>query len=119
MSQCNKILKRLSVTHDTGFRGKILMLLASSVELNHKSGKCPSIDIQLGVNLKCNYNKENFTPIEDHPDGLSTQMQAFYKNFWTIQKYISNPALVSNTPADLCEALLKRSRRPRIPCSYE
>jgi len=36
---CNSLLKRLSATHNTAFRGRVQRLLSAALPLTHKSGK--------------------------------------------------------------------------------
>lgn len=52
---CNDLLKRLSRTVDTGFCGRILILLAKSLPLSEKSG----------LNLASQFNVANTTSVEE------------------------------------------------------
>ena len=81
------ILKKLSVTDDTKFRGRIQMLTACVLPISDKSG----------VNLNGVYNTNKATQIEelDKPSELSEAANYdFYVKLWTLQKYIKNPLSV-------------------------
>jgi len=83
----NGILKKLSVTDDTLFRGRIQMLLACVFPISHKSG----------VNWNGIYNQNKATQIEDldKPTELSeTSNYDFYVKLWTLQRFIKNPISV-------------------------
>ncbi|CDW71534.1 UNKNOWN [Stylonychia lemnae] len=91
---CKSIMRKLSVTHDTGFRGKVQKLIASVFPLTHPSG----------LNKLGNFNTKNSTNFEtleeikqglEHKSGISVHGQIsdynLYKNFWNLQKYLTNP----------------------------
>jgi THO complex subunit 1 len=80
---CNGILKKLSQTHDTQFRGRIQLLISCIFPISERSG----------VNVNGGYNTGNQTTIEAKSSQPSQEYD-FYHNFWTLQKYISNPFLV-------------------------
>ena len=92
---CNDLLRRLSRTRDATFCGRILVLLASVFPPEDRSG----------INLSGAFNLENTTeydmePEAEHGDGTSiikglpTPPKDFYKVFWGIQDYFSNPLRV-------------------------
>lgn len=86
----NGILRRLSVTDDTEFRGRIQMLTAHVLPISEKSG----------VNLNGVYNANKATQIEelDQQSLLpETSNYDFYSKLWTLQKYIKNPLTVHST----------------------
>ncbi len=80
----NGILKKLSVTDDTKFRGRIQMLMACVLPISDKSG----------VNLNGVYNTNRATQIEEldsaHQLGDSSNYD-FYSRLWTLQRFIKNP----------------------------
>ncbi|KAH7694458.1 THO complex subunit 1, partial [Aphelenchoides avenae] len=104
---CNDLLKRLSRTVDTGFCGRILILLAKSLPLSEKSG----------LNLASQFNVANTTSVEeekkelgqDEPDADADENDMevgeirenkdaaipvdyeLYKKFWGLQHYFVNP----------------------------
>lgn len=85
----NNILKRLSTSVDTKFRGKVQMAIASVFPLNDKSG----------VNQKGLYNTRNQNyQIETNPltrkDSNTFINSNFYKQFWIVHKHLCNPFLV-------------------------
>lgn len=76
---------------DTQFKGRIQMALASVFPISDKSG----------VNLKGLYNKNNYSFTSKHEDNsqLNSQKlinQKFYKQFWILLKFISNPLSIFN-----------------------
>lgn len=95
---CNWILNKLSSTSHTNFIGRIHKLIANVFPLSHRSG----------VNFKGIYNERIVIDPEDQDTIMETQDQAsyggdekeeattkltysFYKNFWLLQKYFSDP----------------------------
>lgn len=83
----NGILRKLSVTDDTKFRGRIQMLTACVLPISEKSG----------VNLNGVYNMNKATQIEElsKPDELQEASNYdFYIKLWTLQKHIKNPLSV-------------------------
>lgn len=92
---CNGILNKLSCTYHTEFIGRIHKLIANVFPLSHKSG----------VNLKGTFNdKITIDTSEDAEMELESNILLgsqdketpklsfeFYKNFWLLQKYISDP----------------------------
>ncbi len=71
---------------DTKFRGKIQMALASIFPLSDKSG----------LNLKGLYNTNNSKISLNSESNLNSGINyQFYKQFWTVFKYVTNPLLVS------------------------
>ena len=81
---CNGILKKLSQTNDTQFRGRIQLLISYIFPISERSG----------VNVNGGYNASNQTTIEPKASNTSQQEYDFYHNFWTLQKYVANPFLV-------------------------
>ena len=92
----NGILNKLSTTNHTNFIGRIHKLIADVFPLSHKS--C--------VNFKGIYNQriaiettnedvempndeESICPKKE--EIISSLSYSFYKNFWLLQKYISDP----------------------------
>jgi hypothetical protein len=126
----NTILRRLSSSMDTNFKGKIQMVLASIFPISDKSG----------VNLKGLYNKNNnnqnldisSTPLTIPVNGNNTFIDEnqkilrntnttinkytnlssclinhkFYRQFWILLKYLSNPLKIfSNENTDILDTL--------------
>ncbi|KAK4483569.1 hypothetical protein RD792_010768, partial [Penstemon davidsonii] len=84
---CNQLLRRLSKANDVVFCGRIIMFLAHFFPLSERSA----------VNIKGVFNTSNETKYEkEAPDGSSIDFN-FYKTFWSLQEFFSNPA--SLTPA--------------------
>ncbi|KAL7596187.1 hypothetical protein Lser_V15G27694 [Lactuca serriola] len=84
---CNQLLRRLSKSNDVVFCGRIIMFLAHFFPLSERSA----------VNIKGVFNVSNETKYEKQaPDGISIDFN-FYKTFWSLQEYFSNPASI--TPA--------------------
>jgi THO complex subunit 1 len=81
----NSILKRLSTSMNTQFRGKIQMAIASVFPISDKSA----------VNIKGLYNLNTNISIDSKEESDKLLLnQKFYKQFWIIIKYLSNPTLV-------------------------
>ena len=74
-------MKRLSISMDTQFRGKVQMALASIFPSAEKSG----------VNQKGLYNTNINIQIGE-AKGVNSH---FYKQFWILIKYITNPFQVN------------------------
>ncbi len=95
---CKIIMKKLSATHDTEFRGRVQKLIASVFPLTHPSG----------LNRPGNFNLKNVTQFESMEEikeqilerqqnqgqiggsGVVTDSK-LYRNFWNLQKYLANP----------------------------
>lgn len=92
----NGILNKLSTTSHTNFIGRIHKLIADVFPLSHRSG----------VNFKGIYNQriaieptnEDVQMQEDEEttwvktdENITSLSYSFYKNFWLLQKYISDP----------------------------
>ncbi len=75
----NSVLKRLSSSRDTQFRGKVQMMLASIFQTDDKSG----------VNLKGLYNTSNYS-FESKLNKSDINFK-FYKQFWILHRYLTNP----------------------------
>ncbi|KAG0329690.1 DNA repair protein rad50, partial [Podila humilis] len=117
---CNELLRRLSKAKNTVFCGRILMLLSNVFPLGERSG----------VNLKGDFNLENITPIESEDASVVPDLTPsttpkpavesmdvdedksktitpagkesdFYKEFWSLQKFFCNPALLANSPENM------------------
>ncbi|KAL8244878.1 hypothetical protein R6Q59_011136 [Mikania micrantha] len=81
---CNQLLRRLSKANDMVFCGRIIMFLAHFFPLSERSA----------VNIKGVFNVSNETKYENQaPDGISIDFN-FYKTFWSLQEYFSNPASI-------------------------
>jgi THO complex subunit 1 len=82
----NSILKRLSVSNDTEFRGRVQMALASIFPISDKSG----------VNQKGLYNLNNFhSNVYKSSEEISRKPNfKFYQQFWMLYKFLTNPFLV-------------------------
>lgn len=84
----NSILKRLSSSMDTQFRGKVQMALASIFPISDKSG----------VNQKGLYNLNNATNCglqkNEEENNVKMVNYRFYKQFWVLHKFLTNPFLV-------------------------
>lgn len=94
----NNILNKLSRTSHTNFIGRIHKLIANVFPLSHRSG----------VNFKGIYNERITIETEDQDTAMETEDKIsflgddkientgaldyeFYKNFWLLQKYFSDP----------------------------
>lgn len=87
---CNAMVKRLSKSNDTVFRGRILMFLATVLSISDRSG----------VGLRGQFNTDNVTDydeegaeIADAGGDAAVDMQ-FYKTFWGLQKLFVQRELV-------------------------
>ncbi|KAI9333687.1 THO complex, subunit THOC1 [Obelidium mucronatum] len=93
---CNDLLRRLSKTQHTVFSGRILLFLTGVFSLTERSG----------VNLKGDFNTDNVTVVVDdqtlfveNPMDVDAPLEiskdrAFYKTFWSLQRYFSDPMIV-------------------------
>ena len=54
LRMCNSIMKKLSLTHNTQFRGRVQMLISAALHLTHRSG----------VNHPGRFNDKNVTTLE-------------------------------------------------------
>lgn len=82
---CNQLLRRLSKANDVVFCGRIIMFLSHFFPLSERSA----------VNIKGVFNTSNETKYEkEAPGGTSIDFN-FYKTFWSLQEYFSNPASMS------------------------
>ncbi len=95
---CNELLRRLSKTKNAVFSGRILMYLATVYPLSERSG----------VNLRGDFNLDNVTKYEgdDNEQELNELVEqykeepwtpnatdaSFYRVFWNMQRYFSNPS---------------------------
>ncbi|KAF7730090.1 Serine/threonine-protein phosphatase 2A regulatory subunit B'' subunit beta [Apophysomyces ossiformis] len=90
LRMCNEMLRRLSKEKNTVFCGRILMFLANSFPLGDRSDYP-----HLGVNLRGDFNSEpvQFDSEEDvdADPTMTDEQKKFYKLFWSIRKYFSNP----------------------------
>jgi hypothetical protein len=77
---------------NTQFRGKIQMTIATVFPISDKS----AVNIKGLYNLNTNISIDTKQHISgsDTSEKLNTLNQKFYKQFWMIIKYISNPTLV-------------------------
>ena len=83
----NIVLKRLSSSLDTKFRGKVQLLLSEIFKLSEKSG----------VNLKGLYSNNSSLVIqtnEINKDNKNEINIPFYKQFWILQRFLTNPLYV-------------------------
>ena len=83
----NIVLKRLSSSLDTKFRGKVQLLLSEIFKLSEKSG----------VNLKGLYSNNSTLTIqtnEINKDNKNEINIPFYKQFWILQRFLTNPLYV-------------------------
>jgi THO complex subunit 1 transcription elongation factor len=81
---CNTIMRKLSVTHDTEFRGKVHKFIAAVSPLTHPSG----------LNKLGNLNSKNETHFESLEEikeqivklniGQTVADSKFYRNFWNL-----------------------------------
>ncbi|KAG0226479.1 hypothetical protein BGW42_003615 [Actinomortierella wolfii] len=114
---CNELLKRLSRAKNTVFCGRILVFLAGSFPPSEQSG----------VNKRGEYNVDNVTVIEDEVPPMSETSNSamdidegkrptvttthedweFYRQFWGLQEFFSNPATLANSPEK--QATLRKS----------
>ncbi|PSC69291.1 THO complex subunit 1 isoform X1 isoform B [Micractinium conductrix] len=83
---CNALLKRLSKSANALLCGRVLLFLAKLLPLTERSG----------VNLGGAFNTDNVTPVEEVAEGaVDSEGQpvdvAFYRTFWGLQSYFSNP----------------------------
>ncbi len=75
---CKTIMRKLSVTHDTGFRGRVQKLIASVFPLTHPSG----LNRVGSFNTKNETNYEKKEEIEG--ENPSDEDYKLYKNFWSL-----------------------------------
>ena len=83
----NIVLKRLSSSLDSKFRGKVQLLLSKIFKLSKKSG----------VNLKGLYSNNSSLVIqtnEINKDNKNEINIPFYKQFWILQRFLTNPLYV-------------------------
>ena len=83
----NIVLKRLSSSLDSKFRGKVQLLLSEIFKLSEKSG----------VNLKGLYSNNSSLVIqtnEINKDNKNEINIPFYKQFWILQRFLTNPLYV-------------------------
>ena len=83
----NIVLKRLSSSLDSKFRGKVQLLLSEIFKLSEKSG----------VNLKGLYSNNSSLIIqtnEINKDNKNEINIPFYKQFWILQRFLTNPLYV-------------------------
>ena len=83
----NIVLKRLSSSLDTKFRGKVQLLLSEIFKLSERSG----------VNLKGFYSNNSTLTIqtnEINKDNKNEINISFYKQFWILQRFLTNPLYV-------------------------
>lgn len=83
---CNMLLKRLSKSANAMLCGRVLLFLAKLLPLTERSG----------VNLGGTFNTDNTTPVEEVQEGAVDSEgkpvdAAFYRTFWGLQSYFSNP----------------------------
>jgi THO complex subunit 1 len=87
---CNAMVKRLSKSNDTVFRGRILMFLATVLSISDRSG----------VGLRGQFNTGNVTEYDEEgteiPDaGADAAVDIeFYKAFWGLQKLFIQRELI-------------------------
>ncbi|KAJ3300665.1 hypothetical protein HK104_008599 [Borealophlyctis nickersoniae] len=94
---CGEILRRLSKSKNMELCGRVLLFMASVYSLSERSG----------VNLRGEFNVENVTHYEgegeadtamdvDGDETAKTERddRSFYKTFWGLQRFISNPPLL-------------------------
>ena len=85
---CNAMVKRLSKSNDTVFRGRILMFLATVLSISDRSG----------VNLRGVFNTDNATEFDEagaaQPDAADGADLEFYKKFWALQKLFVQRELI-------------------------
>lgn len=85
---CNVLLKRLSKSQDAELCGRVLIFLAKFLPLTERSG----------VNMYGSFHIDNMTPLEEVKEGsLDAEGRPidveFYKTFWGLQKWFSDPRL--------------------------
>ena len=83
----NIVLKRLSSSLDSKFRGKVQLLLSEIFKLSEKSG----------VNLKGLYSNNSSLVIqtnEINKDNKNEINIPFYKQFWILQRFLTNPLYI-------------------------
>jgi hypothetical protein len=80
----NIVLKRLSSSLDTKFRGKVQLLLSEIFKLSERSG----------VNLKGFYSNNSTLTNEINKDNKNEINISFYKQFWILQRFLTNPLYV-------------------------
>ncbi|GFP93437.1 THO complex subunit 1 [Phtheirospermum japonicum] len=85
---CNQLLRRLSKANDVVFCGRIIMFLAHFFPLSERSA----------VNIKGVFNTSNETKYEKEAAESSTIDFNFYKTFWSLQEFFSNPASLAPAP---------------------
>ena len=83
----NIVLKRLSSSLDTKFRGKVQLLLSEIFKLSERSG----------VNLKGFYSNNSTLTIQTNDINKDYKNEiniSFYKQFWILQRFLANPLYV-------------------------
>lgn len=92
-------MRKLSVTHDTGFRGKVQKMIASVFPLAHPSGLNRFGHLNTKNQTLYEGEEEVKQEIENsnnkHQQLGSISEYKIYKNFWALQKYLTNPFNVS------------------------
>ncbi|TNV82285.1 hypothetical protein FGO68_gene5609 [Halteria grandinella] len=88
---CKIIMRKLSVTHDTEFRGRVQKLIASVFPLTHPSG----LNRAGNFNIKNATQFETLEEIKEQRERIKQEQggmdQKLYRTFWNLQKYLSNP----------------------------
>ncbi|KAI9011547.1 THO complex subunit 1 transcription elongation factor-domain-containing protein [Gaertneriomyces semiglobifer] len=82
---CNEMLRRLSKTKNNVLSGRILTFMANTFPLSERSG----------VNLRGEFNTKNVTSFDENGEGLEDAKREFYTTFWGLQKYFTNPLLLT------------------------
>ncbi|CAD8168103.1 unnamed protein product [Paramecium pentaurelia] len=88
---CNSMLKRLSTTHDTFLRGQVQIFLTQIFSTIHPSLRKKPINIR-----DRGFDEESVKVNASLP-------YSFYKNFWTLQKYLNNSELIFRNKVEFDE----------------
>ncbi|CAD8062524.1 unnamed protein product [Paramecium sonneborni] len=86
---CNSMLKRLSTTQDTFLRGQVQIFLTQIFSTIHPSLRKKPINIR-----DRGFDEESVKVNASLP-------YSFYKNFWTLQKYLNNSELIFRSKIEL------------------
>lgn len=86
----NSMLKRISKAQDIQFRGRLHIALSKMLKLCHDSGM-KGKGVSSGSNVQIDEEK-------DFPNTIVTYK--FYREFWGLQKYFSDPSLLNTEGFD-------------------
>ncbi|KAG0310121.1 hypothetical protein BGZ99_000645 [Dissophora globulifera] len=132
LRMCNELLRRLSKAKNTVFCGRILMLLSSVFPITERSGvnlkgdfhtdnvtlveseditavqdmspshsrKDDASNVPNGTSMDVDEDTKNTT--QDDRDAVKKEL-SFYTEFWSLQGFFCNPALLINSPTNMAK----------------